>query len=517
MDRNRIKRIITVYVPGHLCNLRCSYCYVTECLKYSMDGHAQFNYSVEHMIKAFEPARLGGIAYIVVIGEGETLFPPEVIPFVKGLLHQGHVVEVVTNNTLDDRIGQLLDIPQEDLKHLIVKCSLHWLELKRLNKVNSYFENIRRIVAAGASAYPFLVICEEYMPFLDEICDVCEKELGELPACTPCVTAETPEQFLEKGGAGTNPPCTTEFVEQINKRLHSKLFEQSVRFLDIDVRKVFCYAGAWSYVVQMGTGRLCKCHNVLTDINFFENIDQPVECAPVGCECGIASCSLQYCFYGFGLIPEVSNVPTYTEMLCEGSNLFNPEIKQLLNSRISDHEKIFTKEEENTFLMDVIHCKNLQIEELSQRMTKEQYAAVKATEAEKQRRLYVERLLGLVDEDRLSYEELSFVTYDTMMYLKYVCDTMPDGSVMYGHIWEKITRGLFSYHTYVEPNYFYHADNILEVEQIQGLSVVTLVSEYENAEQMKRSMKEGDYVACARIQCTQMQTFCVEKGLSDGD
>ena len=55
MDRNRIKRIITVYVPGHLCNLRCSYCYVTECLKYSMDGHAQFNYSVEHMIKAFEP------------------------------------------------------------------------------------------------------------------------------------------------------------------------------------------------------------------------------------------------------------------------------------------------------------------------------------------------------------------------------------------------------------------------------------------------------------------------------
>ena len=36
------------------------------------------------------------------------------------------------------------------------------------------------------------------MPFLDEICGVCEKELGELPACTPCVTAETPEQFLRK-------------------------------------------------------------------------------------------------------------------------------------------------------------------------------------------------------------------------------------------------------------------------------------------------------------------------------
>lgn len=76
------------------------------------------------------------------------MIPPEVVPFVKGLLHLGHVVELVTNNTLNQRIDELLDTPREDIGRLIVKCSLHWKELKRLHKVEDYFNNIKRIIAA---------------------------------------------------------------------------------------------------------------------------------------------------------------------------------------------------------------------------------------------------------------------------------------------------------------------------------------------------------------------------------
>lgn len=232
---------------------------------------AQFNYSVEHMIAAFAPERLGGIAYIMVIGEGETLIPPEIVPFVKGLLHQGHVVEVITNNTIDERIEELLDAPKEDLKRLIVKCSLHYVELKRLNKVESYFANIRRIIAAGASSYPFLVICDEYMPVLDEICEVCMREIGELPPCTPCVTADKPEDFLNGGGgATTSPACTPEFVTSMNEKMKSRLFEEAVRFLNVDVRDIFCYAGKWSFVVEMKSGLLSKCHNVRAEANFLK-------------------------------------------------------------------------------------------------------------------------------------------------------------------------------------------------------------------------------------------------------
>ena len=68
-----------------------------------------------HMVEAFRPERIGGNAHITVIGAGETLIPPEVVPFVKGLLHLGHVVELVTNNTLNQRIDELLDTPREDI------------------------------------------------------------------------------------------------------------------------------------------------------------------------------------------------------------------------------------------------------------------------------------------------------------------------------------------------------------------------------------------------------------------
>ena len=95
-----------------------------------------------------------------------------------------------------------------------MKCSLHWKELKRLHKVEDYFNNIKRIIAAGASSYPFLVICDEYMNELDEIIDICKRELGAVPQCTPCVTAETRADFLKGGVAMTSPACTPAFVKK---------------------------------------------------------------------------------------------------------------------------------------------------------------------------------------------------------------------------------------------------------------------------------------------------------------
>ncbi len=51
----------------------------------AMDTSRQgiFNYSVEHMVEAFRPERIGEMRILRVIGAGETLIPPEVVPFVK--------------------------------------------------------------------------------------------------------------------------------------------------------------------------------------------------------------------------------------------------------------------------------------------------------------------------------------------------------------------------------------------------------------------------------------------------
>ena len=147
MEKNKedIQLLITAEVTGSLCNFDCSYCYRKGQSDYDKNIKPTFDYSVEHMLKAFSKERIGGIAYICVIGGGETLIPDEIVPFIKGLLKEGHIVEVVTNLSLKNRIDELLQAPAEDLKRLLVKGSLHYTELKRLKKVDLFFDNMNQI------------------------------------------------------------------------------------------------------------------------------------------------------------------------------------------------------------------------------------------------------------------------------------------------------------------------------------------------------------------------------------
>lgn len=499
MKMDKIKRAVTVYVPGNLCNLRCGYCYVSECLKNGHEERAEFCYPVEHMIKAFRPERIGGLAYFTVIGAGETLLPKEVVPFVHGLLHYGHVVEVVTNNTLNNRIDELLDMEPDELGRLIVKCSLHWNELKRLNKIDDYFENMRKVLAAGASSYPFMVLSEEYMKDLDEICEVCIREIGALPQCTPCVIAETREEFLQGGEARTNPPCTPEFIHKIDETLHSKLFDESVRFLDIDPQKIFCYAGKWAFGVGMGTGILLKCHNVNTKINFFENIEEPVACEPVGCECGIASCSLQYPLFGMGLIPEIKNVPTYTEMVCDREGLFTNEVKALMDVKIPDVEQEMTQEERTLFLMDCIREKNERINNLSVAYQRQrEFLEMYKHEVPEEQKL-VEEILDKIDSGKVGYGDLRDISYEHFTALYQVCNTMENGLGIYRGILAKIYEGLFLTHAYDDAGLSYNAHEEGLFPSIKNLPVTVIIAEISLSESVKKCLQTKDNEKMAEL------------------
>src|SRR5574344_2114786 len=99
MQNNNIKYTITAYIPGDICNFRCNYCYISKCCDEDHMDKGEYKYPLQTMVDAFSPKRLGGIADIVVIGGGETLMSENVVPFIHGLLKQGHVVELVTNLT----------------------------------------------------------------------------------------------------------------------------------------------------------------------------------------------------------------------------------------------------------------------------------------------------------------------------------------------------------------------------------------------------------------------------------
>lgn len=515
----KIRKAVTVYVPGNLCNLRCSYCYVSECLQLGHEEKPRFCYSVKHMIKAFAPERIGGLAYFTVIGGGETLLPPEVIPFVKGLLRYGHVVEVVTNNTLNDKMDELLDMPESELRRLIVKCSLHWTELKRLNKLDDYFNNMRKVIAAGASTYPFLVICKEYESELEEICRTCQREIHALPQCTPCVLSDTQSDFLRGGAARTEPACTPELVQRVKELTHSKLFEESVRFLDIDPKKVFCYAGPWAFGVYMDTGKIFKCHNVLLEQNFFENIEEPLELDAVGCECGVATCSLQYPFFGLGLIPEVPDVPTYAQMVCDREGLFTDEVKALMDTKIVDDAQMFSDEEKIDFLMGRVSAQIEKVKEAGREIN-EQYAVMVEEKnlIKKQQEVIenlkkgktddeegVRNLLLLIERGMTQYEELQNITYAHVLKLYEICVGMEDGENIYFRQLCEMYSGLIASHEYTDAGLFYEDGNDNVIKGIAEIPVTVLVAETRRMEEIRTLLEAKDIYEISKYMLRQIK------------
>lgn len=342
INKNKITRTITAYVPGNLCNFRCEYCYISKCVDESHLCKGEYKYSLDTMINAFAPERLGGIAAFVVIGSGETLIDEHVVPFIHGLLKQGHLVEVVTNLTLNNRIDELLDFPEEYLKRLIVKGSLHWNELKRLNKIDDYFNNMNKVLAKGASSYPFLVCGDTYIPHLEEIRQICLERINALPHCTPSIIFDEKSDISRNGNVKTSPACDSEFIKKIDNLFNSKIFDLSVKWLDIDPKELFCYAGKWSFCIDIGNGNLMKCHCCPADINFFEDITKMPELEAIGNNCQIASCSLQYNFIAQGIIPEFDTEDTYTDILGR-ENLFNEEVRKLLKFKYTDFYKQYDK------------------------------------------------------------------------------------------------------------------------------------------------------------------------------
>jgi sulfatase maturation enzyme AslB (radical SAM superfamily) len=334
-----IRRVVTAMISGTACNMNCHYCYrqyhgVTE-----KNTPTHFQYSVPHMVKALHPKRLKGFAFILVVGGGETLLHEKIVPFIRGLLMQGHIVEVVTNLTLNERINELLDIPNKCLKNLIVKCSFHYMELKRLNKLEDYFNNLRKVVAAGASAHPFLVVSNDYLPYLDEIKKIFLRELQEMPHTSIAL------DFTDKSMRPFSF-YTREFKDMLIKEFDSNVFRVTERFLDVDPKEYFCYAGDWCISLYTDSGKIQKCFYVPTEQNIFENIFKPIKFESLGKNCPKDSCALSYDLLSFGVLPDFVDLMPYGDVIFK-KHLFNESIREKLNIKLYNVHKRYTAAKEN--------------------------------------------------------------------------------------------------------------------------------------------------------------------------
>ena len=104
------------------------------------------------------------------------MLPPEITPIVRECLKEGHYAAIVTNGTVSQRINEILEFPKELLERLFFKFSFQYLELKRLNWLDKFCENIDKVRNAGCSFTVEITPSDELVPYIDERI---QKNLGQ--------------------------------------------------------------------------------------------------------------------------------------------------------------------------------------------------------------------------------------------------------------------------------------------------------------------------------------------------
>lgn len=303
---DNIKCFIECLIPVTACNLKCGYCYVIQRGGRSMSV-PELRYSVETIKRATTRERFGGTCYFSICGAGETLIPSYTLEIVKALLDNGHYVNVTTNGTLTKRFNELNSWPREELERLHFAFSLHYLELLRLKKLDTFFDNVSYVRSLGCSFLVQLNLCDEYLPHLDDIKRICRERVGALPQ----IAATRKEEELHSKVLFDTELPDKEYV-RIGREFDSPLFDFTVKNFNVK-RREFCYAGDWTFQLDFVSGLLRPCYHCRRAQNIFEDVETPIKKRPVGRSCDSLFCMNSSHFMSLGAVPEIET-PTYAEL-----------------------------------------------------------------------------------------------------------------------------------------------------------------------------------------------------------
>lgn len=278
----------TVHTLG--CNLKCEYCYLAQGRYKNDEDIFALKYPLNKILKACSKERLGGICFIQIIGDGETLLPKDVVPLIIGLLQEGHYVQVITNGTLTERIHQLVDKAEQAglSERLLISFSLHFIELEKGNWLKIYADNINYVRKKGVSFRISMVCSDADIEAEKRIHEFCQKDLHGV--------------VLNIGSAKKYNEITGN-IEGLWSKYDKKTYYEKVMSIfpsynleyikdldEIDNHK-FCYAGSWYFQVDFTTGTYSQClQNAGPVHNFFENIEDELLLEPVGTRCKASWC-----------------------------------------------------------------------------------------------------------------------------------------------------------------------------------------------------------------------------------
>ena len=327
-----IKRFFECLVPVSVCNLECPYCYIIQEDRRAMTM-AEMPYSPEHIAHALRQERVGGTCLFSICGAGETLAQKEVVPIAAELLKKGHFVNITTNGTLSRRFDELIAACAEHIGHLHISFSLHYTELLRRGWVDTFFDNVCKMRDAGASILVQINLCDDYLPYLTQIKEICMEKVGAYPQ-----VALTRDEQRKPFGIFTKG-SESDYIAN-GKSFSSPLFDFTVENFCVK-RKEFCFAGDWSGTLNLQTGVLTKCYANYEGVNIFADVDGPIPFEAVGKHCGSPYCVNSSHFMSLGVIPSLKT-PTYAQLRNRvEASWYTPEMETFLNGKLSDNNCVF--------------------------------------------------------------------------------------------------------------------------------------------------------------------------------
>ena len=340
---DRMKRFIDISVPVQTCNFRCEYCYIAQNNLF-LQALPYFHYDAKTIRRALSKERLGGVCHLNLCGGGETLLPPQMTEIVKELLSEGHYIAIVTNGTITKRFVEMCGFDNEYRERLLFKFSFHYLELKRLGLFDVFWDNVERVRRAGCSISIEVMPCDELIPYIDDIKQMCIQKVGALPHVT-----------VARNERDKNLPILTglsrDEYEKTWGTFESDLFHFKLSTF-YKKRAEFCYAGSWSATLNLGTGLLRQCYCGKVIQNIFENVDRPIKWQPIGSNCDEPHCHNSHVWLTLGDIPSLET-PVYALMRDRvdgnGNHWLQPRMRDFLSCKLGDENQPFSEDEERRF------------------------------------------------------------------------------------------------------------------------------------------------------------------------
>ena len=332
----RMARFIDCYIPINTCNLRCPYCYITQSKRWDAPL-PKVTYATETIIHALSQKRLGAVCHFNICGNGETLLCPQLTDIVEGLLREGHFVFIVTNGTVTKVIDKMLHFPHQLRERLGFKFSFHYLQLQERGLVDTFFSNVRKAKEAGCSYMVDITPYDELIPYIDEIKSVCKKNLGAY-----CHVLVARKNNMRNKGILTGMGKKKYY--EIWKTFESDLFEYKFSIFG-KKRKEFCYAGDWTFTLNLLSGELAPCYGYPAEQNIYDNTNKPIKFRAVGNHCKEPHCYNGHAFLTLGVIPELA-APNYSCMknrvTDDGCQWLTPIMKKHLDSKLYQVHKKYS-------------------------------------------------------------------------------------------------------------------------------------------------------------------------------